>query len=121
MTMRIADIMKSPVVVTQKDRAITHVRALLERKDINAIPVLEMDGEVRGIITSNDIAKVHDDTKPVEDFMTKKVHVALKETTAKDAAKMMLKHHCHHIVVMEEGQVIGMLSSMDIVKAFSES
>ncbi|MBT8196471.1 MAG: CBS domain-containing protein [Bacteroidia bacterium] len=118
--MRIAEIMKSPVVVTQKNRAITHVRGLLERKDINAVPVLEMDGEIRGIITSNDIAKVHDDTKPVEEFMTKKVHVALKETSAKDAARMMMKHHCHHIVVMEDGQVIGMVSSMDIVKLFAE-
>lgn len=118
--MRIEEIMISPVVVTRKNRTIKQVRELIERKEINAVPVLSSNAEIEGIISSSDIAKVHDDSKLVEEVMTKKVHVAVKETSVQDAAKMMVKHHCHHIVVMEEGQVIGMISSMDIVRVYSE-
>jgi len=114
--MQVSDIMISPVVVTQKNKTVKHVRGLIERKSINAIPVLTMEGEIDGIITSNDVAREGDDEKLVENIMTTKTYVIGIHSGVQDAAKMMDKHHVHHLVVMDEGQVVGILSSMDFVK-----
>jgi signal-transduction protein with cAMP-binding, CBS, and nucleotidyltransferase domain len=37
----------------------------------------------------------------------------------KDAANMMVKNGLHHLVVMEDGDVVGMISSLDIVALYA--
>lgn len=114
--MNVADIMISPVIVTQNNKSLAHVNGLIEKKNINAIPVLTMSGEIEGIITASDIAKETDHSKTVAEIMTKKSFVVSKNSGIQDAAKMMEKHNVHHLVVMDDGQVIGIVSSMDFVK-----
>ena len=115
--MNIEEIMSSPVVVTRRGTKLKHTRDLFSRKHINAIPVLKEDGTIEGVISSSDLAKAHDEELAVEDIMTPKVHIVLKNNRVIDAAKTMLKHEVHHLVVMEDGDVIGMVSSLDIIKA----
>lgn len=115
--MNIEEIMRSPVVVTREKTKLKHTRELIKRKSINAIPVLKEDGEIAGILSSSDLAKAHDESMTVSDIMTHKVHIVLKNNRVSDAAKTMLKHGVHHLVVMEDGAVIGMVSSLDIIKA----
>lgn len=114
--MNVHEIMSSPVVVTRKGSQLKHTRDLFARKGINAIPVLAEDGVIQGIISAADVAKAHNDETLVEEIMTDKVHVVMKNNRVQDAAKTMLKHGVHHLVVMEEGEVIGMVSSLDIIK-----
>ncbi|MFT6281955.1 MAG: CBS domain-containing protein [Salibacteraceae bacterium] len=52
--------------------------------------------------------------------MTDRVHIVLKNNRVKDAARIMSKNDVHHLVVMEDGNVVGMLSAMDIVKVYRE-
>ncbi|NOQ74970.1 MAG: CBS domain-containing protein [Crocinitomix sp.] len=116
--MKIEEIMSAPVVVTRAETKLKHTRELINRKSINAIPVLKEDGEITGILSASDLAKAHDDNMCVADIMTEKVHIVLKNNRVNDAAKTMLKHGVHHLVVMEDGNVIGMVSSLDIIRAF---
>ena len=118
--MRVEDIMSSPVSVTQRSIKVTYLKDLFSRKHINAVPVLEMDGTITGIVSSSDAARCHDDALIVEDIMSEHVHIAMKNTRVQDAAKVMVKHKVHHLVVMEDGDVIGMLSSLDVMKFFAE-
>ncbi len=119
--MKIEEIMSSPVVVTREETKLKHTRELINRKSINAIPVLKEDGEITGILSSSDLAKAHDENITVADIMTDKVHIVLKNNRVEDAAKTMIKHSVHHLVVMDNGQVIGMVSSLDIIKAYIDS
>ena len=52
--------------------------------------------------------------------MSDRVHILLKNNRVKDAAGVMAKNDVHHLVVMEDGDVVGMLSSMDIVRVYAE-
>lgn len=117
--MRVEEIMTSPVVVTYRENAINNVRSLFERRGISAAPVLEKDGTISGIISSNDLARVKDDSAIVEDFMSDRVHIVLPNNRVIDAANMMIKNSVHHLVVMENGEVRGMVSSMDIVRVYA--
>ena len=119
--MRVEEIMNAPVTVTNRNNKIGYLKDLIARKNINAIPVLEEDGTITGIISTNDVAKCHDENEIVQNIMSDRIHIVLKNNRVKDAAATMVKHGVHHLVVMEEGQVIGMISSMDIVKVYAEN
>ena len=118
--MNVSDIMVSPVVVTQQNKSIGHLRGLFTKKGINAIPVLSMEGEIEGIVTPSDISLESKDEKLVANVMTAKTHVVALSTSVKEAAKMMLKYNVHHLVAMDNGQVRGIISSMDFVKLAAE-
>jgi predicted transcriptional regulator len=114
--MRVEEIMSSPVVVVQPFIKVEYLKDLFSRKNINAVPVLESDGKIIGIVSSNDVAKCQDNNLLVEEIMTSYIHIVKKNNRVSDAAAIMVKHKIHHLVVMDEGQVVGMLSSFDILK-----
>ena len=118
--MIVSDIMSRPVVVTQKNKSLEHIKELFFKKNINAIPVLSMEGEIEGIVTTSDLRKETDFTKLVADVMTSKTHVVGIQSGVHDAAKMMQKHHVHHLVVMDNGQVVGIISAMDFVSIVAQ-
>ena len=117
--MRVEKIMNSPVTVTKGSNKVMHLKDLFARKEINAVPVLEDDGTISGIVSASDVAKCHDEEELVKNIMSPHVHIVLKNNRVKDAAAIMTKHHIHHLVVMDEGDVVGMISSLDIVKVYS--
>jgi len=117
--MRVEEIMSSPVISTLKSATIYHLKDLFKRENINATPIIDKDGKILGIITSSDVAAVHNNSLYIQDILSTKVHICLKNNRIKDAAKTMVKHDIHHLVVMDNGNIVGMVSSMDIIKFFS--
>ena len=118
--MRVEEIMNTPVVITNPTVKVKFLKDTLSRKNIHAVPVLEPDGTIAGIISSSDLIACHDESLLVKEIMTSKVHISMRNNRVKDAAKTMAKHAIHHMVVMEEGKIIGMISSMDIVKVYAK-
>lgn len=112
--------MSSPVVITQRNVSIHNLKGMLSRKHIGAVPVLEDDGTISGIVSASDILAASGDDVIVEDIMSDRVHIVLKNNRVKDAAGMMVKNHVHHLVVMEDGDVVGIISALDIVRVYSE-
>lgn len=118
--MRVDEIMSTPVVFTQKPVKITYLKDMFARKKIHAVPVLDDNGTISGIVSSSDIIALHDESLIVENVLSPKVHICVINNRVKDAAKTMVKHGVHHLVVMDEGNVVGMISSMDIIKVYAE-
>lgn len=119
MTTPVKKIMKAPVVTTVEDANIAYVRELMERKGVNAIPIVHVVNDkvsIKGIITSSDIRGITDETLPVSDYMTNPVLTVTENTTIKTAGELMLKNNCHHLLVMDKNRIIGIISSMDFVK-----
>ncbi len=127
MRVQVKDFMSSPVTIAVEENSVREIRALMVRKGIHAIPIIEYSKKlpdikitIRGIVTSTDLNKEIDEKTPVKELMTSNVHVIHKDSSAHAAAKMMLKHQVHHLVVMEDGKITGMLSSLDFVKLVAE-
>lgn len=127
MRIQVKDFMSSPVTTVVGEIKVREVRSLMKRKGIHAIPIIQylkklpdIEVTIRGIVTGTDLNKEIDDNSSVEEIMTSKVHVIHKNSNAQAAAKMMLKHKVHHIVVMDDGKIIGMISSLDFVKLVAE-
>lgn len=117
MSTQVKTFMKSPVAICALPSDVAYVRDLMTQKECHAIPIVEIGEnkaiEIRGIVTSDDLLGVYDDTVDIRQVMTRKIHVVNPNSNAQSAAKLMLRHNCHHLLVMEDGEIVGIISSLD--------
>lgn len=116
MNVKIADLMAKRVVTAQPHHTVAHIRGLLQRNHIHALPVVGPDSEPLGIVTSADLVDDLKNGAPASQFMTRGVHTIPAYNDVSMAARIMRKHKIHHVVVTHEKQVAGMISSFDLLK-----
>jgi CBS domain-containing protein len=90
--------------------------------------LLVMDGErLEGIVTERDYARKviikgrASESTRVGEIMTSDVLTASLEQTVNDCMTVMTHKKIRHLPVVEDGQVIGMISIGDLVQAIIES
>ena len=127
MRIQVKDFMITSVITAVGSKKVHEIRSLMEEHGIHAVPIIEYAKQlptnkvnIRGIITISDLSKNVDENALCASIMTPLVHVVHKDSSAQAAAKMMLKHSVHHIVVMEDGEIVGIISSADFVKLVAE-
>lgn len=116
MTVKIADLMAKRVIAAELHHTVEHVRRLMERNRIHAVPVVGPNGAPLGIVTTADLARRVKDGSPVSRIMTKNVTVVPAYNDASVAARIMRNHRIHHVVVTHEKTVVGIISSFDLLK-----
>jgi CBS domain-containing protein len=128
MRIQVKDFMSAPVTTAMEEDDVLEIRILMKEKGIHAIPIvsysndtLKVEMTIQGIITATDINKEVSEDTTVGDIMTaSNIHLVHPDSSAKAAAKMMLRHNVHHIIVMLDGEIKGMISSLDFVKLVAE-
>ena len=94
---------------------------LMGARNIGALLVLEA-GKLIGIITERDFSRnVRILDKPlrdvqVEEIMTRKVVFVGPDNTIEDCMRLVTKMRIRHLPVMENDQIIGIISIGDLVK-----
>jgi CBS domain-containing protein len=95
---------------------------LMAEKDIGALLVME-DELVVGIFSERDYArrvvlqrKASKDT-PVQDVMTERVIYIQPDQDVQECMAVMTDKHIRHLPVMENGELLGVISIGDVVKA----
>ena len=97
--------------------------AVLAERGIGALVVSSDGKRVEGIISERDVARgLHDHgagllTEPVSSVMTAQVHTCLPTASVTDLAQTMTDHRVRHVPVVEDGELIGIVSIGDVVKA----
>jgi CBS domain-containing protein len=96
--------------------------AELNRHRIGAVVVLADDGAVAGILSERDIVRhLGDDPaallkRPVSDIMTTRVITCARMTAVADLMEQMTRHRIRHIPIVEDGELVGIVSIGDVVK-----
>lgn len=145
----VADYMSSPAITVEEKEKLTAAIHLLEQNGLSAVPVVNDDLAVVGVLTSADLLEtVHEiqsdigslaflsnksqdllvqllvaqgDTTRVDALMTAPVETVTPQTNMVVAARKMLDCHCHHLPVVDEhNRPLGMLSSFDFVRVVSQ-
>jgi CBS domain-containing protein len=95
---------------------------VMAEKDVGALLVMEGERLV-GMISERDYARKvilrgkSSLRTPVRDIMTSRVLTVTPEQTLEDCMALMTERHVRHLPVLAEGQVVGVISIGDIVKA----
>ena len=95
---------------------------VLGEKKIGAVLVLNVAGNIEGILSERDIVRVLAERgaavldEPVSNVMTRKVVSCRQSDTVSGIMEMMTLGKFRHLPVVEDGKVAGLISIGDIVK-----
>jgi len=120
MNVKVHELMTESVLTTEPHTTVAHVRHVMERNKIGAMPVVGSDGQPVGIVSASDLVGDVNDGAPVSSMMTEKVYTVPKYDDVSTAARIMRNHGIHRVVVTHEQQVVGVLSSFDLLKLVEE-
>ena len=121
--MRVIDIIKtkgSEVVSLPPSTTIGDLVDVLQKRRIGAVVVVD-EGSLAGIVSERDVVRFARDSLTLEDplsaIMTTTVITCSPEDEARDLAEIMTKQRFRHLPVVEDGDLVGIVSIGDIVKA----
>jgi CBS domain-containing protein len=132
--MRVKDIMSRPVYSVRSTDPVEFAAALLAERKITAAPVLDEVGALVGMVSEGDLLwqrvpadpTAHlfrvdetagvDRPKTVADVMSKRPVTTSLEADVADVAKTMLYQDVRSEPVLDNGEVVGIVSRRDIVR-----
>jgi CBS domain-containing protein len=109
----------------EPDRPVLDAIRLMAEKHVGALPVLA-EGKLVGILSERDYARKvilkgrsSADTA-VREIMTPQVTTISSDESVHRCMELMTEKHIRHLPVMERGNLIGIISIGDLVKAVIE-
>ena len=113
------EVMTQKVATCTPDTSAVEVATIMRDRDIGNVLVLE-DGKLRGIVTDRDLAlqalTSGDDGRqmPVRKLMTTKVVTGEAGWSLEKVAEVMARHRIRRLPILQEGQVVGIISLGDL-------
>ncbi len=86
MAVKISDLMSKRVIAATPHQKVGHLRDMMQRNRIHALPVVRPNGEALGIVTTSDLARRVKDESPVSRLMSSDVTVVPAYNDASVAA-----------------------------------
>lgn len=68
-----------------------------------------------GALSEDDLDDFDDSDLRVGDVMTTDLHSVSEDATVSDVAMTMLKEHLHRLLVLRDGQLVGIISTSDLL------
>ena len=144
--MKAIDVMVRDVVTVHPETAVADVVKLLSKHDVSALPVVDSDGRVLGIVSeadlvhrveigtekhrswwmeavtgasvlAGDFAKSHG--KKVEEVMTTEVVSAAEDTPLAEIATLLERHRIKRVPIVRDGKVVGVVSRSNLIQALA--
>lgn len=133
--MRARDIMTTPVHVIWQNAPVESAAELLTEKSVTALPVVDAKGALVGMVSEGDLLWHRVPTDPtahlwrhlensperrpgiVREVMSARPVTATPDADVADIADMMLRHNVRSVPIVEDRDVVGIVSRRDILRA----
>lgn len=125
------DIMTTQLKVIRMDTPFEKIKEIFDQNSFHHLPVVDSMNMIKGIVSRNDFTKLTYQISTntggkiysqkfysgtfAHDIMTKNVVVLNPENTIELAASLMMKNLYHAIPVMEDGVLVGIVTSHDLL------
>jgi len=122
--MYVRDGMTDVVLTVGPGHTLRDAAAAMCRRHVGAAVVLDPDAPGPGVITERDVlfsiaAGENPDSERVADHLTSKLTFAAPDWSLEQAAAAMVRGRFRHLVVVDGGELVGILSMRDIVRAWT--
>jgi nanoRNase/pAp phosphatase (c-di-AMP/oligoRNAs hydrolase) len=117
---QISDLMSFPVITASVDTPMNEVARILRQRGCTGLPVVN-NGKLVGMISRRDFRRIKKDSQlnsPVKAFMTQNVKTIAPGRSPLEAARLMVKHDIGRLPVVDNGQIIGILTRSDTMLYF---
>jgi IMP dehydrogenase len=106
-------------VTVHPEQSVSEALAVMARYKISGLPVIDGEGQLKGILTNRDLRFCTEFDRPIADFMTKEGLVTAPVGTTLDEAKVLLhQNRIEKLLVVDEGGSLkGLITVKDIKKA----
>ena len=123
--MQVREGMSEVVLTVGPGHTLREAAASMVRKHVGAAVVHDPDGQGPGVITERDIlhsvaAGEDPDHERVADHLTAKLTFASPDWSLERAADAMTRGGFRHLIVVESGELVGILSMRDIVRCWTK-
>ncbi|MBF6558774.1 MAG: DUF190 domain-containing protein [Candidatus Binataceae bacterium] len=143
--LKVSEVMRREVATVHPDSAITQVVELLLDKDFTAVPVIDDEGRVVGMVSDNDlltrggmnvtislkkatdldyVRELHESlenaNRKVSEVMTREVVTTTPDAILGRAARLMVEKHLKRLpVVNSDGRLVGILGRLDVLNTIA--
>ncbi|MFF0304788.1 CBS domain-containing protein [Streptomyces sp. NPDC004562] len=137
----VSDLMTTSVVKVHRDTGFKDIAKLLAEYDITAVPVVDDDDHVVGVVSEADLLRkeaaqldpagllpvlrpgsadrAKAEATTAEGLMSGPAVTARPQWTAVEAAQIMERHHVKRLPVVDEtGRLLGLISRADLLRVF---
>ncbi len=123
MSQTISSLMHREVIQVGPDDTLQAVEAKMSAHALSWVPVIDTGGVVLGVISSADLLRLHADGRsPAKvcawQLCTYKPITVHPDDKISEVARVMVESGIHHVVVAENGEIRGVVSSLDFVRTF---
>jgi len=119
-TTKAADIMTTNVITVKKDMLLTDTIALLLRWHISAMPVVDLENKMVGIVSEIDLVNLTFDGNAadttIEEVMVTDIVSFSPNTELADLVQTFSKRHLRRVPIIDKGKVVGIVSRRDILR-----
>lgn len=141
--MQAKDIMTTAIATVPPDATVQDIAKLLLARRISAVPVVDSDGKVLGIVSEGDLmrrpetgterhpswwltlldnseetaleyVKAHGGT--AGDVMTRDIKTVDEHATLEEIAEQLERHHIKRVPVLRDGRLVGIVSRADLLR-----
>ena len=117
----VRDVMTKEPRVVRRDTSVQEVVATMSKYDISSVIVVQEKRPV-GMITHKDIVskivqtRIPPDAVKAIEVMTTPVVTISEDASIEEAAKLMSKRHIKKLVIVRNGELVGIITSSDLVR-----
>ncbi len=122
--MQVHEGMSEMVLTVGPGHSLRAVAQSMSERRVGAAVVMDPDGNGPGIITERDIlvsvgAGLDPDRESVAEHLTRDVVFAAPDWSLEEAAAAMVSGGFRHLIVLDGGEIVGILSVRDIVRCWT--
>jgi CBS domain-containing protein len=148
MDMKAADVMVSAVISVRPNARVEEVASILLANRISAVPVINEEGELLGIVSEGDLMRrveagterrrswwlelltgkqvlaaeyVRSHSHKVTDIMTRSVITATPDTPLGEIATLLEKNRIKRVPIVQNGKVVGIVSRANLLQALAST
>ena len=128
-TMKVADVMATDLQIVSEESTIADAVLALADAHVHGVPVADQHGRLVGVLSTSDVLEAAAETVTTEereelfartlvrDLMTPRPKTIAPDEGLKVAAQQMLYLEVHRLFVEVDGELQGVISQSDIVRA----
>ena len=123
--MEVREGMTQAVVSVGPDHSLREAARQMARRGVGAAIVIDPEQPGPGIITERDVLRAlgqgkSPDEERVSDHLSSKLTFASPDWSLEQAAESMIRGNFRHLIVVDGGETVGVLSMRDIVRCWTQ-